>query len=373
MRKLKIFNTKSSYAAMEGTAAHEVLARCLEGDMSHEPWEFAGTMVTVEDEVFEVDRDMVDALNMCFNHVHDNMQEAKKHGKVLTFIEVSMKHSAHDLMFGTTDCAIVAIAKDGSVHIWVNDLKFGRGIVVEPTTSQIKYYAVLVADRLLQDKLIKSYKQIKQVTLTIMQPRIPHPDGFIRSKTMTGIALEKWYKDELVPAMEETDNPNAILKAGEWCTFCPVKTHCPAIAEVVVEFSTIRPPEEMSGEELGKAIEKLEVLISLKDSYEQIAFRRALNGERIHGKKLVKMKANRAWRDKKVEALLKKKYGAEAYEEPKLKSPHGVEKLPGGKTFVAQYAFQPKNNRLTLAPLSDSREEAKSLMKSFIDFEDDMA
>lgn len=361
MKKLKLFHTRSSFAAKEGTAGHEVLARCLEGDMAHEPWEFIGTKVIVEDETFEVDHDMADALNVCYNHVVENIKEATSHGKILKFIEVSMKHSEHDLMFGTTDCAIVAICKDGSVLIWVNDLKYGQGIVVEPTTAQIKYYAVLVADRLLQDKIIKSYKQIKRVTLTIMQPRIPHPDGLIRSKTMTGPALEKWYEEELVPAMEETENPDAILKAGDWCTFCPVKTHCPAIAATIVEFSTMKPPEEMTGEELGKAIEKLEVLISLKNKYEEIAFYRAMKGHKIYGKKLVKKKATRRWRPEIGEFMLVESFGDDAFEKS-LKSPHAIEKLPGGKKFVAQYAFQPSNTGLTLAPLSDSRDEVKSMM-----------
>ncbi len=358
---LGLFNTKSSFAAKEGTAAHEVLARCIEGDMAHEPWEFIGTKVKVEGDTFEVDQEMADALNVCYNHVYTNIKQASSKGKVLKFIEVSMKHSGHELMFGTTDCAIVAICKDGSVLIWVNDLKYGQGIVVEPTTAQIKYYAVLVADRLLQDKVIKSYKQIKSVTLTIMQPRIPHPDGLIRTKTLTGPALYKWYKEELVPAMEETENPDAILKAGEWCTFCPVKTHCPAIAATIVEFSTMRPPEEMTGEELGRAIEKLEVLISLKGKYEEIAFRRATRGEKIYGKKLVKKKANRRWRDGVGDFMLVETFGEEAYDKS-LKGPPAIEKLPGGKKFVAQYAFQPANNGLTLAPLSDSRDEVKSLM-----------
>jgi hypothetical protein len=368
-KSLGVTHTKSGFAAKEGTAAHEVLARCLEGNMTHEPWEFIGTKVTVEGDDFVVDQKMADALNLCFNHICENVQLANAYGEVLKFIETSMKHSEHDLMYGTTDCGIVAI-KHGKARIWINDLKYGAGITVEPTSAQIKYYACLIVDRLIQDKIIRGYEDVINVTLTIMQPRIPHPDGLIRSIDMAGQELGAWYRDELVPAMDATEDPDAILRMGDWCTFCPAKDRCPAMASAIVNLATCKPPEEMSGEELGETLQKIEAIVKMKEKFEKVAFERAIRGERIGGKKLVRKKANRQWRTIAEQALVDK-YGEDAFEK-KLKTPPNIEALPDGKNFVAQYAFTPDAG-LTLAPLSDKRQEAKSLMSLLEEGDRDMS
>lgn len=370
-RKLGIGFTESGFAAKEGTAAHEVLARCLETNPMPEPWEFMGTKVIVEKVEFEVDQQMVNALSLCYNHIMDNMKEAEQYGTVMNFIEVSMKHSKHELMYGTTDCGIVALdRKRRKVRIWVNDLKYGQGITVEPTSSQIKYYAELLVDRLIQDGVIDSHNDVELVVLTIMQPRIPHHEGLIRSIEMTGPELESWYLHELVPAMLETENPDALFEMGDHCTFCPVKDKCPAMAQAVLDLSSLTQPELMSGDQLGEAINKIKAIAKLGERLEQLAFDRAMRGDRVKGFKLVKKKANRQFRDAikvddemvPIEVHAKNTFGDAAYTKPALLTPPQIEKLPGGKAFVTQCAFTPTNTGLTLAPLSDNRVEAKPLM-----------
>jgi hypothetical protein len=359
-RELGILHSKAGRAAKEGTAAHEVLARCLENDMTQEPWEFIGTTVVVEEEEFVVSQEMADALSDCYNHIVSNVSLAETYGEVSKYIEVSMKHSAHELLYGTTDCGIVAKnPKTGKVYIWVNDLKYGRGVTVEPTSSQIKYYACLIVDRLMQDKVIASFDDVAAVFLTIMQPRIPHPQGIIRSIELTGEQLETWLNDELLPAVEEALSEDSLLHMGEWCTFCPVKDRCPAMAKATVEVITAKPPEEMTGDELGEMLDKIESIIKMKERFEKVAYERAVRGEKVKGRKLVKKRGNRTWRDV-AEAELQKIFGDAAYERS-LKSPPQIEKLPDGKKFVAQYAYTPETG-LTLAPSSDKRPEARSLM-----------
>lgn len=388
-KRLNIHGSKSGFAAKEGTAAHEVLARCVENyPDNHEPWEFMGTKVIVEGDEFEVDQRMVDALNLCFNHMMDDIKQAEGEGEIMLFTEVSMKHSKHELMYGTTDCGVVSLRRDArKVRIRINDLKYGAGVTVEPTSSQIKYYAELIVDRLIQDKVIDSHDDVEEIILTIMQPRIPHPDGLIRSISMTGPELEAWYLDELVPAMEETENPDAILAMGEWCTFCPVKDHCTAMSQAIIELSTAVPPEGMTVDELGEAIEKIKAIAKLGERYEKVLFERMMAGEKSKKWKLVKKKANRAWRkmariedpnepdgfkEVSVESLMVAKFGADAYT-MNLLSPPQLEKLPDGKVFVAQYAFMPQDTGLTVAPSSDKRPEARSLMDMAEESDRDMS
>ena len=388
-KRLDIHGSKSGFAAKEGTAAHEVLARCVENyPETHEPWEFMGTKVIVEGDEFEVDQKMVGALNLCFNHMMDDIKQAESEGEIMLFTEVSMKHSKHELMYGTTDCGVVSILRGKhKVKIRINDLKYGAGVTVEPTSSQIKYYAELIVDRLIQDKVIDSHEDVEEIILTIMQPRIPHPEGLIRSITMTGPELEAWYLDELVPAMEETENPDAILAMGEWCTFCPVKDKCPAMSQAIIELSVAVPPEQMSLDVLTDNIEKIKAIAKLGEQYEKTLFERLMKGEKSKKWKLVKKKANRAWRkiarieDKtapdgfrevSVEELMVAKFGEAAYDKS-LKSPPQLEKLPDGNTFVAQYAFMPQDTGLTVAPSSDKRPEARSLMDMAEESDRDMS
>lgn len=382
--KLGIHWTESGIAAKEGTAAHEILAMCLEQDK--EPWEFIGHKVDVEGMIFSVDNEMATALGMCLADVVATVQKAKdKGGELMLFIEESIKHSEHELMYGTTDCCIVLLyvhPVTGEMHctIWVKDLKYGAGIVVEPTSSQIKYYAVLVIDHLIQQGHIKGFENVDWVHLSIMQPRIPHPDGLIRTITKSGMELGTWFKDELVPAMEETKNPDAILAVGDWCTFCPVKDKCPAMAQAIIDLSKLTHPELMTGKELGEAIQKINAIVKMKDQLEKMAFERAQRGEKVAGFKLVKKRANRQWRDfitvknefgedmkVTLETHLQYIFGKDAYTEPKLKTPPAIEELPGGKAFVTQCAFTPTNIGLTLAPMSDNRVEVKPILNTYLD------
>lgn len=356
-------------AAEQGTAAHEIFSRCMEEGATCEPMDFMGQTVLVGENKYVVDQNMVDALNIACNHVWETLAEARAEGgEIMLFIEESMKHSDHELMYGTVDVGIVILYKHKkSVKIRIRDYKHGQGVVVEPTSPQIKYYAVLIGDRLMQDRVIESFDDIEEISLAIMQPRIPHQDGLIREVIMTGPELWAWHVEELVPAMAETKNPNAIIQLGDHCRFCPAKSQCPAVGEASVELMTAKSPDKQTGEELGRNIEKIKAVAKLLEPYEKAAFKRALSGEKVYGHKLVQQKGNRVWNDK-AEAHLKKTFGATAYTRD-LKSPAQVELLPGGKVVVSQYAFSPQKG-LTLAPSSDKRAEAKPLMERLMERED---
>ena len=358
-------------AAEEGTAAHEILERCMAPDSGLEPIDFAGQKIVVGENEYEVNKNMMDALNIACNHVWNELGKAKAEGEVLTFIEESMKHSDHDLMYGTVDVGLVSLLTGKQkVKIKVLDYKHGAGVVVEPTKAQTKYYATLIGNRLMQDFIIESFDDIEEVEMTIMQPRIPHADGLIRSHKMTGPELWQWYVEELVPAMERTKDPNAILQIGEHCGFCPVNKagRCPAIGAATTEIMTAIHPSEQDGETLGRNIEKIKFIAKMLPAYQEAAFKKALTGEKIWGQKLVDQIGNRAFNDKAEEEAIKL-FGEAAYER-KFKGPAGIEKLEGGKAFVAQYAYKPQKG-LTLAPSSDKRKEQKPLMDRLDQLESD--
>lgn len=368
-KELGLDDSAAGLAAEEGTAAHEILERCMAPDSGLEPMDFAGQKVVVGENEYEVNKNMIDALNIACNHVWDEMGKAKAEGEVLTFIEESMKHSDHDLMYGTVDVGIVSLLTGKQkVKIKILDYKHGAGVVVEPTKAQTKYYAVLIGNRLMQDFVIESFDDIEEVEMTIMQPRIPHADGPLRKHTMTGSELWQWYIEELVPAMERTKDPNAILQIGEHCGFCPVNKagRCPAIIAATTEIMTAVPPSMQDGETLGRNIEKIKFIAKMLPAYQEEAFKKALSGEKVWGQKLVDQIGNRVFGDK-AETAAAEIFGEQAYER-KFKSPAQIEKLEGGKAFVAQHAFKPQKG-LTLAPLSDKRKEQKPLMDRLMEQE----
>ena len=120
-------------------------------------------------------------------------------------------------MFGTVDAAIVELFGT----LWVIDYKYGAGRLVDPKeNTQMIYYALGIAH--------KFHFNFADVVLAIAQPRIVHRDGFFRTWRMEVtelMAYESFFKKKVAAAK----SPNAPLKAGRWCFFCPAQSICPAV------------------------------------------------------------------------------------------------------------------------------------------------
>lgn len=355
IQKLGLTGGSSSDAADLGTAAHWLLSHCL--DTADDPLFFVGSHVTVNGSRFEVDKDMVDAVMLAFNYILDTVAE---YPDAMVMIEESLKHSKHDLVYGTTDFGLYSRKES---KIIVIDYKHGEGVVVEPTSSQLKYYAELIYDHLISVGVIGPRDRVETVELVIVQPRLRHPKGPIRKHEMTGPELSAWAREVLFPAVEETLNPDALLRIGSWCKFCPVNRSgdCPAMRSTVSHFEMTKEPEELTAEELGEMYAKLDAVKKYLEKLQAVAFDRALRGDKIKGFKLVRKKANRIWKSGS-EAEIIKRFGNDAYEPAKIKTPPNIEKLDGGKDFVARYAFTPETG-LTLAPDTDKRLAIKPLME----------
>lgn len=361
IQKLGVSGGAGSDAADLGTAAHWLLSHTL--DTADDPLFFVGSHITVNGSKFEVDKDMVDAVLVAFNYILDTVAE---YPDAMVMIEESLKHSKHDLVYGTTDLGLYSRKAS---KIIVIDYKHGEGVVVEPTSSQLKYYAELIYDHLISVGVIGPRDRVDTVELVIVQPRIRHPKGVIRKHEMTGPELSAWSRDVLFPAIEETLNPDALLKIGSWCKFCPVNRsgECPAMRSTVAHFEMTKEPEELTPEELGEMYAKLEAVKKYLEKLQSVAFDRALRGDKIKGFKLVRKKANRVWKSG-AEAEIIKQFGDEAYEPAKIKTPPNIEKLEGGKDFVIRHAFTPETG-LTLAPDTDKRLAIRPLMEYADEFD----
>jgi hypothetical protein len=227
--------------------------------------------------------------------------------------------------------------------IHVIDYKHGIGIVVEVVENpQLMYYA--------WGKIAKMNPMPPDdtpVELTICQPRAHHQGGKIRSWETTVGHIKDWALNILRPAMECTAEAE-YLALGEWCRFCPAKLVCPAYDGLAAKALRSHVDSLSYAEYL-----QLEMLVK---AGKERTMRRLLNGEDPEevGAKLVNKKTYRVFKGR---APLVETFKEEAFEK-KLKGPAAIEKLPGGKDFVAQWAFQPTSDEVTVAPLHDQRAAA---------------
>jgi len=306
----------------------------------------------------------------------------------------------HGPMFGTNDASVVLLFD----HVTVFDYKHGQGVVVEvEDNEQELYYALGCAKEL--DWAFDT------LDLVIVQPRARHADGKVRRWSTTKERLRQ-FEEELRVAALATEQPDAPLKAGDWCKFCKAAAVCAELREESFRQAGVdfREPgddatfhatgPETSDEDLELRMRAIPLLDAFVKSVETEALRRLREtpgGQACFGK-LVRKKANRAFRvdltdevtgepvtafDKLVEAGIPREM---LFEEPKPKSPSKVEavrppelmaklkaekvKAPAAwiKAKVAEVSYKPEGG-ITVAPLSDPREPVDPSAAAESDFD----
>lgn len=314
---------------------------------------------------------------------------------------------------GTADVTLVEAF--GWIHLF--DYKNGRVVVEHEDNEQMLNYAV---------GLLHEHPDALGVVIHLIQPNASHEDGFVRPPVTLTADEIKVFEINLFAAAEATDPPNAPLRAGDWCQYCPAKIDCKefagkALREAMGDFDglddpppgalptpTLVSPDDMVFEDLegGSAPNQTDDdatyraalvakarWIPLLDQWSRDVIGKIqaeLTAGRVVGDwKLVHGKSNRRFLEKTPEfaAALAEDAGLplEAlYEEPELKSPAGVEKLLVGKKgeartkikdAVKKHAIKPPG-KVTVAPGSDTRDpvDPKALINAeFAGLDDDPA
>lgn len=305
----------------DGTQAHALAAHCLEQDI--DCWE------ADEEQFPELTADMMGAVQEYLDFVR------AQEGQRLVEQRVHVP-DFHPQFYGTLDCVVV-----GTDGVHVIDYKHGVGVVVDADDNpQLKYYAygwLMKAEDAAADLRVK---------LTIVQPRAFHPDGAIRTWSTTVGEIRRWAEDELRPAMDATADLD-YLALGQWCRFCPAKLVCPAYEGLA--------KKALQGSAPITYLEAQQLKMMVKAVEDDVARRVLEHGEEIEGVKIVKKIAYREWKNTQE---VVERYGDDAWKPRELKKPTDVEKMPGGKDFVAEFAYQPDNG-LTVAPATDRRRAVK--------------
>ena len=335
----------------EGTAAHTLLEKCLDMRVGPEVFldtEFHGVAVT---------EDMIEAVQIAVDYVR-TICAAHEDGALALEKRFSLA-SLHPPapMFGTSD---INIFLPSERHLHVIDYKHGVGYAVDAMGNpQLRYYGL---GALLEGEY--SSEQVEKITLTIIQPRAAHPDGIIRSETISFTELFEW-SGELMAKADETMQPDAPLVTGPWCRFCRASAQCPARlkdaqALARVEFASpdvVPPPvETLTMPELLLVMEKAPAIEAwLKDIRTHIENTLIAGGE-VPGYKIVAKRAMRKWADEgqTIAFLEQTGFDPEEYETRKLKSPAQVEKLIGKKNLPGDLVVK-ESSGYTVAPEYDKR------------------
>lgn len=307
---------RTSEAADWGTVAHELGEMCLRdgGDADR----FIGTRRKGKVHEFEVNEEMADCAQQYVDYV---LKVWKGDGPVTDrrlWIEQRFDLSALGTPFdagGTGDAVIYLPAER---RLEVVDLKGGRGVVVNAKGNpQLRTYAL---GALLANKGL----QVDSVTVTIVQPRAPHPDGRIRSETIDVAELMDWTL-EMLEAMnlskqaldakadlEPAAWAAAFLNPGPHCgsTFCKASATCPALENRVLsafkDESTGEPKDPRGLNNPDDRAERLDLLDMIEDWVKQVRaheHRLAEDGNPATGYVLVEKVGREKWNEDAEEAV----------------------------------------------------------------------
>jgi hypothetical protein len=347
-------NTTSVYAA-EGTAAHQLGEECLLAGTDAETRIGDSIKVKGTDFEFEVTEEMAEAVQLYLDTVRAEMQPHTK----LEIEKGFHLHWIHPDAYGTNDACV----SEPFGKLTVFDYKHGAGIAVDAEDNeQLMYYGVGAA---------KS-GDFAEVEFVIVQPRASHRDGPVRRWTIKIDQLAEWEK-KLKAAIERVFAPNAELKTGDHCRFCPAAALCPALkdkafetakmvfAPVNVKEPPVLPaPAFLSEADLKIVLDSAPIIEAWLKAVESYVFDRAMEGKKFEGYKLVNKRSSRKFADaEEVEKALKPVFGDKIYSKPELLSVAQMEKALGkeGKKILPQYVVSVAGG-LTLAPEADKRPAA---------------
>ena len=341
-----IRSISSSYAE-EGTRAHELAAKILNGA---DPNQVSDNAEMLQSVIFYTDAVFQEKRNLDYSY-NGNLFLVE-HGFKLTQI--------HEQAFGTADCVIYDVKRK---KLTVFDYKHGAGISVEvEENDQLLYYAL--------GAMLSLNLSPKTVEIKIVQPRCPHPDGVIRSYQFEGVRILDFYSD-LELAVARTQKPNAQLRAGTWCRFCPGAGVCPEIrsnaqltAKKVFQENTLYDPQDLSD-----TLEKLPQMEAFISAVREFAYTEAMRGRLPPGWKLVQKRPTRKWIDENAAyTAVVSTVGEKALEPQSLLSPAKLEKVIGQKEMLAfKNLIENKSSGFKLAKVDEPGEpimlDAKSVFE----------
>ncbi len=359
----------STYAA-EGTAAHEIAARCLKQEVDAE--HFAGVVIEVESvsgdtwvpkidgassrdpecliQMFECDSEMVDNVQIFVDAVR-----SRKGDELIVERKVDYSYYVPK-GFGTVDAGSVVIAEK---RLYVDDLKYGANVKVDALVHPDEQLYALGTRGNPQQLLygiamlleVDLFYEIETIVVGIHQPRMEHVDEFEISREDLIEWAEKIVRPAALRANEANTSFSEYFAPGEkTCQWCNAKNLCAyrqrwMLEAAAADFEPVPMPDDLldladeiqaAGEmsaltpmsEMAARIPRLRELGKWADKVRDYLREEAEAGVTIPGYKLVDTLGDRVWADKtKAEGAIKREVGAADAFTKKLLTPPALEKV----------------------------------------------
>lgn len=252
-------------------------------------------------------------------------------------------------VYGTADAIVM---QQDTVHVF--DLKMGAGkFVPAEDNTQLQSYGI--------GSVPASKKAaIKRYVLHIVQPRhhAGEPHRFVEMTADEMQAAFVRLRDGVVAAQK----PDAPLKPGGWCQFCPIKAECPAlhsqamtIAQDIFDDKAPQASPTMSEAAIARVLDVAPAVEAWIKAVRGEAFMRAAAGTPVPGYKLVQKIGNRRWIDDVKAAKALQDAGVDPWEPRTVISPAQAEKKRSSlKPVIALLVERPVTGA-SLVPESDKR------------------
>lgn len=301
-------------AAEEGTACGELLARMLLG--KDIPAQAANGVY--------FDNDMRFYMKPIVEEINSNRQS-----EVLCEQRIDWQTRSGIWIRGSYDISFV---RDGKLYI--DDLKYGWGIVEVPENWQLLGYAI--------GEVIRRGVAFDKIVLRIHQPRPHHEDGSTREWVLTYAELLA-YKERIEQRMEVIAAGDRTLQTGKQCKYCAASGEaCPAFnrlfyraLEVSYEFTQDQIDDAELARQLDHVSRAVEVIKIKTDSLNELAVSRIKAGKIVPGYLTESRYGDRKWRGGVTPESIEALTGKRIVEQVML-SPAKAEKLGIPKDFVNQ-------------------------------------
>lgn len=153
-------------------------------------------------------------------YAYDYAIDLERRGYDVSF-EQKVTYNKH--IWGTVDIKGVKGRK-----LAIGDYKHGYRVVNAEGNAQMLTYGICVEAEL--------DRRFEQVELTVIQPRISHVDGPVRTWTPSfdgSMSPLEWHRLNVESAIKEIYGDNPQFVAGKHCKYCPREGDCKAFANYV--------------------------------------------------------------------------------------------------------------------------------------------
>ena len=325
----------SSIYADKGTLLHTVISDVLAEDKAPED------MLGLQYEGQTLDQDMIDDK---INPALDLLDQLDPHQEMKLAVETRVGFGKF-LPGAFGSCDVLGRLGDTA---YVIDWKFGEGIAVAAEENeQLMYYA---AAAMRTPEVAWVFDGATSIECIIIQPPV------IRRWTTTPKRIGQFAR-ALKKAVKVASLPDAALKPGSHCKFCPAKPTCPAMTGAVDRALKVKL-DAIDDDMLGAYASNAVLLQGWIDSVNELVQTKIEKGYKIPGWKMVAKRGTRKWANESEVVHWLDGKGLEAREiySTEIRSPAQMEKvLKKRKLALPDEHVVSVSSGDTLAPESDPR------------------